>query len=560
MVQLNTILLVAPDFARIGIVFVVGGLLALKLFAPRSRSRTQLPLWRAMSTAILILAPLYMLTASLGLVAWGLMARDDFHTALTFLWARDIVKQLAWVPFDMGVLYFFYPTVVLALFPSVSFPRNHLLALFIAALLVLALSQSYPSSGTRLAANSLSARILNVVSLVVPAMLSPVQIFSCVVFAVLAALLAAPAALLSSARGIPLRSNPWIALCVALLFELATVALEINYGTTAQVYYTQLIVAACASVCAVTTMLAVFHSPLAIQASASFGERPTIIVTSDASTIPECYSPTASMYGSPVRGSGGGPRMSASADSDFLALRDPFASPPPGQLSPMMREKVRHIASPQRLAHASQPKRQATNSLHAHRESDASLGAMGSFDQAFLERLVSLSFESSDDSHSLSESAHQHHHRHRHNHNPTSTSTGSSSLEKKTRTPNAAALDGLLLLEPAARISHVQLPMFSNAHTTANSPRRSASKRDSYESSRSLTPTPAPRRGRRASRPPTPAAELALLASPAASSKDWTRELERQDLSAFTFNAESGSSPEESEFELDKSLELALRR
>lgn len=275
MVELELMLLVAPEFARLSIVFVVVLLCALKLLASKSRrvpART-LPLFRAVSTGVLVVAPLFILTASLGLVAWGFMSRDDFHTALNFFWARDIVKQFAWLPceslalaacradslaVDMGVLYFLYPTVVLALFPSISLSRPQLFAVFISLLLLIGLSAS-SSSGANQTADSLAARVLNIVSLVVPAMLSPVQIFSCVVAAVLAALLAAPAASLSAAHSIPIRSNPWIALCVALLFQLASIALEINYGQSLQTYYSLLIVSACMSVCAVSTVLAVFH-------------------------------------------------------------------------------------------------------------------------------------------------------------------------------------------------------------------------------------------------------------------------------------------------------------
>lgn len=216
------------------------------------------------------------------------------------------------------------------------------------------------------------------------------------------------------------------------------------------------------------------------------------------------------MYGSPMRA---GQRVSASADSDFLTLRDPFASPPPGQLSPMMREKARPIGYPRRGVPdrgpaPQRPRRPSTTS------------AMDSFDQAFLERLVSLSFASSasDDLHALSEAK--------------------------------------LELAPAARISHVHLPLSPRARPS------SGSSAGSESSARSVTPTPAPRTRMRRTvdRVPTPAAELALLGSPAASSRDWTRQLEVDTAAVRTLAQQEEEDSESSdERDLDASLEMALR-
>ncbi|EJD52466.1 hypothetical protein AURDEDRAFT_149208 [Auricularia subglabra TFB-10046 SS5] len=340
MPALNLMLLVAPEFARLAVLPVLAVLLAARCLAPPA-APCSLPYWRAVSAGVLLVVPLVMLTASLGLVAWGFVSRHDEDTALNFFGARDIVLQVSWLPFDLGVLYFFNPAVVLVLLPPTRLPRGVLIGLFIAVVVTVE-----------------TARVLCLVGLVAPRLRSPAQTTTSVVSGLLLCL-SVPLAIISRRESQPYRANPWIAISFALGFYTLSVALGIPSVTgNIETHYALLVGAACMQACALGALLVVFHSP----ATPHPPLQPSFRLSG---------------YATPERQRGRPHRRSAASMQTFMSLRDPFASPPPT----ILREKKAHYGlSPL----VSPPKARSKT----RRGSVDSLG----LDAAFLEKLVELSF------------------------------------------------------------------------------------------------------------------------------------------------------------------------
>lgn len=340
MPALALMLLVAPEFARLAVLPVLAVLLVARCLAPPA-APCALPYWRAVSAAVLLVVPLVVLTASLGLVGWGFMSRYEHETAVSFFWARDIVLQVSWLPFDLGVLYFFNPAVVLVLLPSTRLPpRGVLIGLFVA---LVALVET--------------ARVLCLVALVAPRLRAPAQTMAGALAGLLLCTLSVPLAALSRRAGQPHRANPWLAISLALAFYTLAAVLGIpSIAGSVQTRYALLVGAACMQACAVAALLVVFFSPATPHPPAA----PAPIRLSGYSTPERQRRPH---------------RRSAASTQTFMSLRDPFASPPPT----ILREKKHALG----LSPLSAPPKA--------RVRQGSVDSLG-LDAAFLEKLVELSF------------------------------------------------------------------------------------------------------------------------------------------------------------------------
>ncbi|KAH7108363.1 hypothetical protein BKA62DRAFT_667241 [Auriculariales sp. MPI-PUGE-AT-0066] len=229
---ISVLLLVAPDFIRCAVLLVAIALGLQQLLSSHTSRSQRPPFWRA-----------------LGIAGWSFALNTEpaLAKAKDLLWDSELVERIGWIFFDVGVVYLWFPNVVLAVFPSIGIRRSHLFVVFLLNLLL-----------------RVSVRILSLVSAGVVETSAATSGAACVLIALQIALLSTSSAFFRCSQRSRVSFTscavPWVTVCATLAMELASVSLRIDYKAPTVAQATMRLLGTLFAVLSISTLLVLFYA------------------------------------------------------------------------------------------------------------------------------------------------------------------------------------------------------------------------------------------------------------------------------------------------------------